>query len=324
MSNILYLAEHRNGKFRKPVLELTSYSRAIADMTGGKLTALVPGDVPGDEIKVLGTYGAEQVLHASGDQFQHLDNGIWSEALAQAVEKSASSIVVFGDSLAGKALAPVLAVKINAGFAAGVVALPESVSPFMVKRKVFTGKAFASVELTTGNKVLTLSSNSYEIKESPRELAIEDWTPENLPEPAAEVLETDTAEGKVLLTEAEIVVSAGRGMRGPENWQPVEELAEVLGAATACSRPVSDEGWRPHAEHVGQTGKIIAPNLYFAFGISGAVQHVAGISSSKVIVAVNKDPEAPIFGVADYGIVGDVHKVIPDLVESAKKFKENS
>lgn len=324
MSNILYLAEHRNGKFRKPSLELSSYARALADMSGGQLTALVLGDIPEEEIKVLGTYGADKALHIPGNQFEHLDNALWTAAISAAAEKSASSILIFGDSINGKAMAPAVAVAMDAGLIAGVTSLPESTSPFILKRKVFSGKAFARVEYSTENKVMSLSANSYEIKESPREVNIESWQPENLPSPAIEVLETSVAEGKVLLTEAEIVVSAGRGMRGPENWKPVEDLAEVLGAATACSRPVSDEGWRPHGEHVGQTGKIIAPNLYFAFGISGAVQHVAGVSSSKVIVAVNKDPEAPIFSVADYGIVGDVQQVIPALVESARKIKENN
>lgn len=324
MSNILYLAEHRNGVFRKPAFELSSFARALAEMSGGTSTALVLGKVEADALHRLGQYGTGHILHAPDGPFDHLDNAIWATALAQAAEQAGADIVVLAASLSGKAIAPALAVKLNAGLAAGVTALPSGMDPLVVQRKVFSGKAFATVELASTRKVITLSPNSIEIRETPGQVSIETWSPQGLPSPVAEVLETTAAEGKILLAEAEIVVSAGRGMKGPENWAPVEELAEVLGAATACSRPVSDEGWRPHSEHVGQTGKIIAPNLYFAFGISGAVQHIAGVSGSKVIVAVNKDPEAPIFSVADYGILGDVQQILPGLVAAAKKFKENN
>lgn len=324
MSNIIYLAEHRNGSFRKPILELASYARAMADLTGGNVYALVLGEVASDELSVLGKYGTDHILYAGSGAFEVLDNSIWASAMAQAASKADAKLVLLASSLAGKAIAPAVAVKMNAGLAAGVTTLAEGIHPMIVKRKVYTGKAFASVSLSSEVKVLSISPNSFEIKEVAKDVNIENWHPENLPAPIAELIESSTSEGKILLAEAEIVVSAGRGMKGPENWKPVEDLAEVLGAATACSRPVSDEGWRPHAEHVGQTGKVIAPNLYFAFGISGAVQHVAGVSSSKVIVAVNKDPEAPIFSVADYGIIGDLQQVLPALLASAKKFKENT
>jgi electron transfer flavoprotein alpha subunit len=324
MSNILYLAEHRNGIFRKPAFELSSFARALAELSGGTSTALILGQVDADEISRLGRYGTHHILHTQDGPFDSLDNAVWSTALAQAAEKADADIIVLAASLTGKAIAPALAVKLQAGLAPGVTALPSSIKPLVVQRKVFSGKAFADVEIATERKVLTLSPNSFEIREGGGEATMEAWAPVALPSPVAEILDTTKAEGKVLLAEAEIVVSAGRGMKSPENWGPVEELAEVLGAATACSRPASDEGWRPHSEHVGQTGKIIAPNLYFAFGISGAVQHIAGVSGSKVIVAVNKDPEAPIFSVADYGILGDVQQILPGLVEAAKRFKENS
>jgi electron transfer flavoprotein alpha subunit len=324
MSNILFLAEHREGSFRKPSLELASYARALANQSGGKVTALVLGAVAADQLHRLAQYGSDLILHTASGPFEVPDNGIWASAIAQAAEYSGASLVLLAGSLQGKAAAPAVAVKLQAGLAAGVTALPASLKPLQVERKVYSGKAFAKVEIHTDKAVLTLSPNSFGLKEEARPFSVENWSPSVLPASPFEVLETSSAGGKLLLTEADIVVSAGRGMKGPEHWGPVEALAEALGAATACSRPVSDEGWRPHGEHVGQTGKIIAPNLYFALGISGAVQHIAGVSSSKVIVAVNKDPEAPIFSTADYGILGDVHTVVPALVDAAKRFKENS
>ena len=222
----------------------------------------------------------------------------------------------------GKAIAPRLSARLKAGLVPYVTALPGSYDPFIVRKKTFSGKALADIEVKTAIKIITLIQNAFGLYETPVSTEILDFTPE-IPASAftTKVESTERFSGKVLLTEADIVVSAGRGMKGPENWGPVEELAGVLGAATACSRPVSDEGWRPHTEHVGQTGKIIAPDVYFALGISGAIQHVAGVSSSKLIVAVNKDPEAPIFSVADYGIVGDVQKVLPQLIMAVKELK---
>lgn len=324
MSNVIFLAEHREGSFRKQSLELASYARSLADMTGGNSIALVLGKVGAEQFSRLAQYGTDSVLHAADGPFDNLDNGIFATVLADAARKASAGVVVLASSLGGKAIAPAVAVKLGAGLAAGVTGLPATISPFVVERKVYSGKAFARVEIKTANKVMTLSPNSFGLHEASGAGSVEAWSPASVPAALTEVLETSESEGKLLLTEADIVVSAGRGLKGAEFWKPVEELAEVLGAATACSRPVSDEGWRPHAEHVGQTGKIIAPNLYFALGISGAVQHIAGVSSSKVIVAVNKDPEAPIFGAADYGILGDVHTVVPALVEAAKRFKENS
>ena len=222
----------------------------------------------------------------------------------------------------GKSLAPRVSVKLEAGLVAGVNALPSSTDPFIIKKKAFTGKAFANVKINSEKKILTLNQNAYELIEKDGGAQVESFSPElNDADFKTEVKDVNKVTGKVLLTDAEIVVSGGRGMKGPENWGPIEELAGLLGAATACSRPVSDEGWRPHEEHTGQTGKIVAPNLYIAAGISGAIQHLAGVSSSKCIVAINKDNEAPIFEAADYGVIGDAQKVLPDLIEAVKEFK---
>jgi electron transfer flavoprotein alpha subunit len=219
----------------------------------------------------------------------------------------------------GKALAPRLSVKLNAGLASGVTELPESVSPVVVKKKVFSGKAFARVEVTTEKALLTLAQNSCEIRETGGSAGVESFDAGVDPAAAKTTIkDVQKQDGKLLLTDAEVVISGGRGLKSPDNWGPIEELAGVMGGATACSRPVSDEGWRPHEEHTGQTGKIIAPNLYMAFGISGAIQHLAGVSSSKCIVAVNTDKDAPIFEAADYGIVGDALKVLPELIEAIK------
>ena len=223
---------------------------------------------------------------------------------------------------AGKALAPRLSVKLRAGLASGVTALPESLSPVVVKKKVFSGKAFSKLTVNTDRAILTLAQNSFEVKETGGTASVEDFDHGvDTSVASTQIKQVQKQEGKLLLTDAEVVVSGGRGMKSSDNWGPIEELAEVLGAATACSRPVSDEGWRPHDEHTGQTGKIIAPNLYFAFGISGAIQHLAGVSSSKCIVAVNTDKDAPIFESADYGIVGDALKVLPELITEIKAAK---
>ena len=237
------------------------------------------------------------------------------------MEKTGANILIMAHNNSGKALAPRVSVKLKAGLAAGVTALPESVSPVVVKKKVFSGKAFGKVEITSTNAILTLAQNSYEVKETGGSASIEVFDPGVDVAAKTVIKDVQKQDGKLLLSDAEIVVSGGRGMKSGDNWGPIEELAAVLGAATACSRPVSDEGWRPHEEHTGQTGKIIAPNLYFAFGISGAIQHLAGVSSSKCIVAVNTDKDAPVFEAADYGIVGDALKVLPELISEIKAAK---
>lgn len=317
--SVLVYTENWDGKFKKQSYELVSYAAGIAAMTGGSVTALSIGKVDQDELSSLGAYGAASVLNAASVP-EGLDNQVYAGIIAAAMEKTGAKVLVMAQNNSGKALAPRLSVKLKAGLAAGVTALPESASPLVVNKKVFSGKAFAKVKVTTDCAILTLAQNSYEIKETGGSAAVEAFDA-GAQAGATTIKDVQKQDGKLLLTDAEIVVSGGRGMKEPGNWGPIEELAGILGAATACSRPVSDEGWRPHEEHTGQTGKIIAPNLYFAFGISGAIQHLAGISSSKCIVAVNTDKDAPIFEAADYGIVGDALKVLPELITEIKAAK---
>ncbi|PLX12840.1 MAG: electron transfer flavoprotein subunit alpha [Marinilabiliales bacterium] len=318
--SILVYTENWDGKFKKLSFELVSYAAAIAKEMGQELTALSIGNVADDELNKLGNYGASKVLKVEDDRFNSLDNKALSKAVVAAAESVGAKLVVFAHNNLGKALAPRVSVKLNAGLVSGVTALPSSTTPFVVKKKVFTGKAFANVQVDAENVVLTFAQNSYELVETGGNATVEAFDPQVADgDFSTTVNETNKITGKVLLNDAEIVVSGGRGMKSGDNWGGLEELADLLNAGMACSRPVSDEGWRSHDEHVGQTGKIIAPNLYFAFGISGAIQHLGGVSSSKVIVAINKDPEAPIFEAADYGVVGDVFKVIPQLIEGVKE-----
>jgi electron transfer flavoprotein alpha subunit len=319
---ILVYTQNWDGKFKKLTYELLSYSRALADQLGVDLAALSLGEVADDELENLAKYGADKILNASDIRFVTLDNRAFAQAITNAAEKVGATVVIMANDFTGKAVAPVVSVKMNAGLVSGVSALPESTSPFVVKKKVFTGKALAKVQINSEKCILTLENNSFELTQNLKDANIEAFeTGVSDDMFTTKVFETDKVTNKIILTDADIVVSGGRGMKSPDNWQPILDLAEVLGAGTACSRPVSDEGWRPEEEHVGQTGKIIAPTLYFAFGISGAIQHIAGVSGSKTIVAVNTDPEAPIFDVADYGIVGDVNEVIPRIVEAAKAMK---
>jgi electron transfer flavoprotein alpha subunit len=320
--SILVYTENWDGKFKKLSFELVSYAKALADKLNLPVTALSIGNVAEDELEKLGNYGAAKILNVADSRFDSLDNKALAEAVAHAAKSEDSQIIIISHNNVGKAVAPRVTVKLNGGLVSGVTALPESFDPFIVKKKVFTQKAFAHVQIDADIKVLTLAQNSFELIETENKAVIEDYDPQVADDVfSTTVKETNKVTGKVLLTDAEIVISGGRGMKGPENWGGLEELADLLGAGLACSRPVSDEGWRSHSEHVGQTGKIIAPNLYVAFGISGAIQHLGGVSSSKVIVAINKDPEAPIFEAADYGIVGDAFKVIPQMIEEVKKMK---
>ena len=316
--SILVYTENWDGKFKKLSFELVSYATAIANELGTTVTALSIGNVADDELNKLGNYGASKILNVSDDRFAALDNGAVATAVAEAAKNEDAKVVVFAHNNLGKAVAPRVSVKLDGGLVSGVTALPVSTNPFVLKKKVFTGKAFATVQVNADVTVLTLSQNSYQLVETGATASIEAFSPQ-VADFATTVKETKKITGKVLLSDAEIVISGGRGMKSGDNWVQLEELADLLGAGLACSRPVSDEGWRSHDEHVGQTGKIIAPNLYFALGISGAIQHLGGVSSSKVIVAVNKDPEAPIFEAADYGIVGDVFKVLPQLIEGVKE-----
>lgn len=320
--SILVYTENWDGKFKKLSFELISFANELAKKSNTTITALSIGNVEEGELKKLGTYGAAKVLSCTEDKLHALDNQVYASVIAQAATKENAVVVLFAHNNSGKAIAPRLSVKLKAGLVTGVTALPSNIDPFTITKKVFTAKAFVNVITKTPVKIITLMQNAYGIFENPATPVIENFTPQiNDADIKTEVTEVKKVTGKILLTDAEIVVSGGRGMKGPENWGPLEELAALLGGATACSRPVSDEGWRPHEEHTGQTGKIIAPNLYFAFGISGAIQHLGGVSSSKCIVAVNKDPDAPIWEAADYGIIGDALKVLPELITAVKELK---
>jgi electron transfer flavoprotein alpha subunit len=320
--SVLVFLENRENRFTKSGFELISYANRIAKDLNTGVTALSIGNIDIAELNKAGTYGASKVLTLQSSGLTTLDNVVYNSILEQAVNQEDARVIVMGSGFVGKAIAPRLSARLKAGLVPNATAIPSSYNPITIRKKTFSGKAFTDIEVNTSVCIITLSPNSFGIHESSTTPQIQEFIPDlSSVTFSTKVESTEKFSGKILLTEADIVVSAGRGMKGPENWGPVEELAEVLGAATACSRPVADEGWRPHSEHVGQTGKVIAPNLYFAFGISGAIQHVAGISSSKVIVAVNKDPEAPIFEAADYGIVGDVQKVLPELIQAIKTLK---
>jgi len=320
--SILVYTENWDGKFKKLSFELVSYAKALANELSTTVTALSIGEVADEELKKLGNYGASKILNVADSRFESLDNKALAMAVANVAKSEEAKAVVFAHNNLGKAIAPRVSVKLEGGIVTGVTALPESVDPFVVKKKVFTSKAFANIQVHADIKILTLAQNSFELIETENNADVEQFDASVADDVfTTTVNETNKITGKVLLTDAEIVVSGGRGLKGPDNWGILEELADVLGAGLACSRPVSDEGWRGHEEHVGQTGKIIAPNLYFAFGISGAIQHLGGVNSSKVIVAVNKDAEAPIFEAADYGIIGDLFKVVPQLTEEIKAVK---
>ena len=317
MSVVVY-TENWDGAFKKLSFELVSYAAKVAEMMGTSVTAVSIGNVADDELAKLGNYGATKVVKVEG--ITTLDNQVYTGIIAQIAEAEGAKVVVISHNNAGKALAPRLSVKLKAAVGAGLIALPSSVEPFTVSKKVFSGKANANVVLKTDVKIVTLAQNSFEVIETGSSATIE-TSGVTVAEAKTVVKDVEKQTGKILLNDAEIVVSGGRGLKSPDNWGVIEDLAELLGAATACSRPVSDEGWRPHEEHTGQTGKIIAPNLYFAVGISGAIQHMAGVSSSKCIVAINNDADAPVFENSDYGIVGDALKVLPAITEAIKEAK---
>ncbi|TDO24024.1 electron transfer flavoprotein subunit alpha/FixB family protein [Pedobacter duraquae] len=321
--SVLVYVEQADGKFKKSVYEAVSYAKAIAAQAETTLTAISIGNVDESELKELGKYGASKVLQVNTAQLKDFVNQAYASIIAEAAKKEGANLVVLSNSFSGKGLAPRIAVKLNAGLIDGAVELPKTDGgTFSVKKTAFSGKAFAVTELTSDAKVIALNPNAFGVKESPVDAVIESFSPEvKSTDFAAVVKEIVRATDKISLPDAELVVSAGRGLKGPENWGMIEELASLLGAATACSKPVSDADWRPHSEHVGQTGIAISPNLYIAIGISGAIQHLAGVSSSKVIVVINKDPEAPFFKVADYGIVGDAFEVVPKLIQALKAHK---
>ena len=320
--SVLVYTENWDGRFKKLAFELVSYAGKLAEMFNTSATAISIGNVEDNELSKLGQYGADKILKVKGDNFNVLDNGLFTSVIGQVAEKEKSEIIILSHNNTGKAIAPRLSAKLKSGIVSGVISVPVSLEPFTVIKKVYSGKAFSKVIVKTKTKILTLAQNAFGLTDVNKQASIEEFKPDLSKDlPGLKVVNTEKQKGKIILTDAEIVVSGGRGMKSPDNWGPIEELAELLGAATACSRPVSDEGWRPHEEHTGQTGKIIAPNLYIAIGISGAIQHLAGISSSKNIVAINIDKEAPIFEAADYGIVGDAFKVLPELIKAIKEVK---
>lgn len=320
--SVLVYTENWDGKFKKLSFELVSYASSVAEMLNTTTTALSIGKVGEAELQQLASYGVNKIVSAQGEGLQILDNQAYAKTIADIALKEGATLVVLSNNNTGKALAPRLSVRLKAALGAGVNRLPLSVDPFVVYKRAYSGNAFAHLTLKTDIRILTLSQNSFELIERKTHPAIEQFTVGVDPSALkTRVKEVQKQAGKILLTDADIVISGGRGMKSPDNWGPLVELADLLGAATACSRPVSDEGWRGHEEHTGQTGKIIAPNLYVAVGISGATQHLAGVSSSKYIVAVNTDKDAPIFEAAQYGIVGDAQKVLPRLVEAVKELK---
>ncbi len=320
--SVLIFVENWDGKFKKLSFELVSYGARLAEMLNTESVALSVGNVENIELEKLGKYGAARIISAVNSNINVFDSQAYTAIIADFAKKENANVVVLSNNNTGKALAPRLSVHLKAGIGSGVSKLPLSTNPFTVYKKVYSGNAFSNLIIKTEIKILTLAQNSFELTETSNNAVITtadiEWNSSTV---KTTVKEVQKQSGKILLTDADIVVSGGRGMKTPDNWGPIVELAELLGAATACSRPVSDEGWRPHDEHTGQTGKIIAPNLYFAIGISGATQHLAGVSSSKFIVAINTDKDAPIFSAAQYGIVGDASKVLPKLVEAVKELK---
>ncbi len=324
MSILVYI-RNVGGQLKKQSLELTAYAKAMGDATKLDVVGLVIGEITDEALKQLGALGMNRILRAGNKQFNQRVNRVYTQIVEQAVNELDAKYILFPDNAQGKAIAPRLSVRLKAGFIPQVLDLPSSYTPFTVKKRAFTGKAIASVIARTERIILTPMLNSFGLKENPTEIHIENFEPLIAePQSRLELVGKQLNEAGVQLADADIVVSGGRGMRSSENFAILEELAATLGAATACSRPVADDGWRPADEHVGQTGKIIAPNIYFAIGISGAIQHVAGVSGAKCIVGINSDPEAPIFEVADYGLVGDAFQIVPELNTLFKKHKHEN
>jgi electron transfer flavoprotein alpha subunit len=316
--SIVVFIESQNEVIKKSGLEVASYGRAVADLTGDSLVAVVFNL---KNTGILNSYGVDKIysVNTSSNTFFNVDQ--YSSTLANVVEKEGANIIIVSASADGRYLGPILATKVEAAYMSNVVALPSSFAPLIVKRSCFTNKAFNETESKKPKTVLSLSSNAFGVyeKASSSKIIEETFSEANS---TLKVTSVDKVMDKVTIADADIVISGGRGLKGPENWYLIEDLAEVLGAATACSKPVSDMGWRPHSEHVGQTGKPVATNLYFAIGISGAIQHLAGINSSKIKVVINNDPEAPFFKAADYGIVGDAFEVVPKLTEKLKALQQ--
>ena len=321
--SVLVYTENWDGKFKKLSFELVSYATGVAKMLSTTVTAVSIGKVDDAELLKLGNYGANKIININNEQLTALDSQTYASVISEISRKENASVIIISNNNTGKAIAPRLSVRLKAGVGSGVSRLPLNINPFTVYKRTYSGNAFAHLVINSDIKILTLAQNSFDLIESQANATIENLNPTVDGSLLKTVVkDVQKQSGKILLTDADIVVSGGRGMKSPGNWPPLVELANLLGAATACSRPVSDEGWRPHEEHTGQTGKIIAPNLYIAVGISGATQHLAGISSSKYIVAINTDKDAPIFEAAQYGIVGDAMKVLPKLVDAVKELRK--
>jgi electron transfer flavoprotein alpha subunit len=320
--SVIVFAENIEGTYKKAIFEAVSYASKIAKNLNLSCIAVSIGNVEENKMNELAKYGADKIININNSAANQFVAEVYAKAIANLAQENNAQVVVISNTYSGKAISPRIAARLKAAIASGVISVPNTTNGFEVRRTVFSGKAFATINLTTPTKVIAITPNSFTLEENPKAIVIENHggavsESDKITNPT----EVTRASGKIVLTEAEVVVSAGRGMKGPENWHLVEDLAATLGAATACSKPVSDMDWRPHNEHVGQTGITIKPNLYVAIGISGAIQHLAGVSSSKVIVVINKDPEAPFFKAADYGIVGDAFEVLPKLIAAAKALK---
>lgn len=317
--SVLVFIDTAEGHVKKASLEAMSYGAKIANQTNTVAEGVVLGPVT-EDLPALGKYGIKKLHHVPGEALNHLDSEAYTKIIAEVANATGATVIIFPNNVDGKAIAPRLSVRLKAGLISGAVALPDTTNGFVVRKNVFSGKAFSLVSVNTPIKIIALNPNAYPIQtgEGSAEVVIFNA---NIPASKIKVVNTTKAAGEVPLTEASIVVSGGRGLKGPENWGILEELAKTLHAATACSRPVADANWRPHNEHVGQTGIAIAPDLYIAIGISGAIQHLAGVNRSKVIVVINKDPEAPFFKAADYGIVGDAFEIVPKMTAAIKKLR---
>lgn len=317
---VLVFLDQADGQIKKSSLEAANYGAKVAEQLNTTAEAIVLGSVK-DDLASVGNYGIKKVHTVSDAALNNLDAQVYTKIIAQATEATGADVIVFSNNTSGKSIAPRLSVRLKAGLVSGAIALPDTSNGFAVKKTVFSGKAFANIAVTSAKKIIALNPNSFSITTSTATAKVVPFAA-TIDAAKVEVVSVNKVVGEVPLSEAEIVVSGGRGLKGPENWGLVTELATLLGAATACSRPVADSDWRPHHEHVGQTGLAIAPNLYIAIGISGAIQHLAGVNRSKTIVVINKDPEAPFFKAADYGIVGDAFEVMPKIIDAVKKLKQ--